>query len=594
MSYTVKLYYNTGFNGLNVPIDAGLLDTDPDITNSGNDIPALNINQGGFLSKIAIRASWHDVMGADYLRLSNSGEKWYYTINGISMTSEDVALLSVTLDPWTTVDGKDTITGFLDGIVERHHVSTGEDNFGAYCEQDPYLIPSKPLELVMGARVPMPLGSTIVESTVDLKSMATVTNGLEYTATNSVSTDPGTCTVPEVEIPANGDQTTIRLIGVGAFTTPSSQYYLYGNADVREGIKRARSLGVEGSILNCWKIPDGSSITQNAGVITEIEREFQYQNTNLDFIFDSNVRNKRVLYGDLCKYIILSIASGNKASFNPEDIYHSGDSFPRVKYICDPRPNGTPHFRFEYFLGDTTNFWDNCIQGLPNPSAPLVYRDKSGSEVDKAVFNSEMSVRRSDATVAAKKADLNMMLSPVENIGPNIGAFVGSTLKAGIGLNDMYSAKRGLETLENLSITTESIDISRQFENQRLKELQTFNISQNIVVPDINFPRSETLRDFVGNGCCTYRLKPSALDIAKFDKILTMYGYRDTTAPDVSMFQKRSKFSYIRVIGASFEFGSNYTIPMWLRDALAAQFASGLRIWKHKPDVSAYTDGSNT
>lgn len=597
MTYSVTLYSDTGFNAVNVPINKGLFATLASQDKIGvKTADPLNINQGGLLDTIIVRATWGDVKAVDYVKLElQGGDSWFYYVDRVTMTSPDVAVLSVTLDAWTTAGGTSGITGFLDGIVERHHIPKNADNFGAYCEPDPYLVPSKPLELMIGARVPITTGSTVVESTVALTDMAIDTSALEYTSTNIPSGGTASvCTVPEVLIPAPGKQTQIQLIGVGAYTTPASVYYLYADNNVREGIRRARSLGVEASILNCWKLPDGSLITRDpndSGIISNIQREFEYANTNLNYIF-ANTRNKRVCYGDLCKYVILSIASGNKASFNPEDIFDGNEaSAPRVKYICDPRPNGTPHFRYEYYLGDTTNFWDNCIQGLPNPTAPLVYRDKSGSEIDRLTFNTEQTIRQSDATVAVKQADTNSLLNMVGNIGPEIGSFGRSVFEAAENIVGLGLQKRGIGSIEENAFLSPNIDINRKYYNARAKELQAFNVSTQIVVPQVDFPRSETLRDFVGNGCCTYRLKPSATDIAKFDKILDMYGYKDTVAPDVSMFTARSKFSYLRIAGASFT--TIDAIPLWLRDAVAAQFAAGIRIWRDKPDSTAYVDGSN-
>jgi tRNA (adenine22-N1)-methyltransferase len=45
--------------------------------------------------------------------------------------------------------------------------------------------------------------------------------------------------------------------------------------------------------------------------------------------------------------------------FNPEDIYHAGDASPNIVGMYDPRPNGKPYYRPEYYKG-STEFFINC------------------------------------------------------------------------------------------------------------------------------------------------------------------------------------------------------------------------------------------
>ena len=128
------------------------------------------------------------------------------------------------------------------------------------------------------------------------------------------------------------------------------------------------------------------------------------------------------------------------------------------------------------------------------------------------------------------------------------------------------------------------------FKNAYLQEAIGY-ISGNIVAPDLRFAMSETLRDFRGNGCIVYRYRPQSSDIAKLDKVLTMYGYKDTEplAGNESYLTNRAKFNYIKATGVSVA-GNK---PKWLRDGVAMQLSVGTRIWHVKPNSAVYTDGSN-
>ena len=595
MEYKVILYYNTGFNGINVPSEQSIIEN---CTHSEFD--AININQAGMINNVAIRATWSDVRDADYLCIyKQNSEKWFYTINSISMTSPDVAIIGITLDPWTTIDGVNGIDEFLDGMTVRHHVGTSDDTFGAYVEPDPLLVPSKALELESAGKVVDinyhdDHSEILIEATTDLVDMATNTLGIEYLANG------GNCVVPQIkELPGRTDIEPPSNTGMAVYRTPQSQYFRYSDPDVKTGIARARSLGVETCILNAWCTPSNDAITSGDGKhVTTISFTFDTVNTGLNFYF-ANVHNNRILYGELCKYVLLSPASGNTIAFDPEDIYNVGDTAPNVKYIADPRPNGTPLFRFEYYLGDNSNigFFQNCISGLPNPTAPLVYQDKSGSELDRMRFNTKMSIANEDQTVNFQKSIMGEMASPLVDFDVThpfrvIKNLVSGTLAAG---NLGHIAFDGGEPISDVSTSSlsESANMQRQFKQKLAEEMQEFKLNTQVVAPEMQFPRSETIRDFVGNGLYAYRLKPSATDINKFDKILTMYGYKDTMPVDKSLLTKRSKFSYIQVAGPSIKTKDSFYIPLWLRNLVNTQLSVGLRIWKDTPDTSYYTNGQN-
>lgn len=138
--WRARLYYDTGFNSINVPDSEATL-----VRASGNvrTFSTIDILQRYFLSKITIRAFEDDVINADYLKIydeNNESKYAFYSINGYTMTSGDVVDLAVVMDPLLCCGGIDNID-FLDGMTRRHHVS--DDTYGAYQEDDPLLIPSK-------------------------------------------------------------------------------------------------------------------------------------------------------------------------------------------------------------------------------------------------------------------------------------------------------------------------------------------------------------------------------------------------------------------------------------------------------------------
>ena len=155
MEFSCRLYYNTGFDPVNVPASKSVLET----AAGGRyaDFGPLDIHQSDFQPVIKIRCPHgeDDVIGADYLALKTTiaatetmsahNKYTYYSIVSYEMTSPDVAVLSVVMDSFLTAGGINGVT-FIDGVTERHHVA--DDLFGEYCEDDPMLVPSEPLMLV--------------------------------------------------------------------------------------------------------------------------------------------------------------------------------------------------------------------------------------------------------------------------------------------------------------------------------------------------------------------------------------------------------------------------------------------------------------
>lgn len=595
--YTVRLYYNTGFNAVNVPDSPTLLQKF-----TFKDFPALDILQGRVLSSIRVKAKYADVENADYLCLTGPSDITYYSINDAPiMLAGDVAQLSITLDAFLTIGGIEGISEFLDGITVRHHVAKDTDTFGRYTEDDPLIYPSRPLRLISeGSHFNYTAGASdsedgvvIVESTIDLVKLADSSIYADIYNPQSTSTSGDPVSVPHM--PELLDRTQITAINPADSTkvvytrTPSTAYYKVSEpssdgtiitfTDVGLGMQRARALGVESSIVSQYVLPTGY------GKITSESPKHLIQTLSglyaLDDVTDlnpySNIHNERVLYGECNTFTCVSVASGDSATFRPEDIIDSGHKI-RIKMVTDPRAHGYPSFRFEYYKGNASNFYLNSIKGLQWKEVPLVFTDKSGSALDTVKFNTEQNVKRQDKDWSVGK----QVIQGVETAFPQ--AIKGFALGGPIGAIGA-TAETAFSTGVGIA------DTIRQYKNQKTLDTLNFDISQNIIAPSVMFPRSESVRDFAGNGCYVYRYAYTQEDAEKADKILTAYGYKDTRVMDTSFMTNRKDFNYVEARGVSLQTVDN--VPKWLKDLASMQFANGIRIWHKKPDAVNYTDGTN-
>ena len=604
--WNVRLYYETGFNAVNIPDTPALLDT-----MTHRDFPALDILQGEHLSSVNIKATRADVKKADYMRLSDGTDTFYYIVENFTMTSTDVTVLSIVMDYFTTHGG---VTGlaFLDGVVERHHVASADDVYGAYTEDDPMLVPSKELDFdEVSLFTDMTADNTsnshiIMETTLDLKAIATNANAVNYTTQggDSVTVPLVNATTKVTGVQVNTDANQSGVV-TAEFITPKTVYCDADNADVISAVGRARSLGVEDGILNSYIVPDAAVVDYDQSVdadgnLSVLHGAHKFENTNLDFEYE-NVNNKRVLYGSLNSFMLVSPANGNSVTFKPEDIafdqFGQQGTAPRVCMNTDPRPNGRPYFRFEWYKRDNNDFFLNALRGMEWANAPLVFQRRSGEWASKLQHDASTGI-----------LDRNKDMAETSNNIQAVLGFLGAGQQATnfIGMEKMQAFEQAVDTNYNLGSMGFNIGMNfvtagmqaglakRQteisFKNAYLQEAIGY-ITGNIVAPDLRFAMSETLRDFRGNGCIVYRYRPQTSDIAKLDKVLTMYGYKDTEplAGNESYLTNRSKFNYIKATGVSVA-GNK---PKWLRDGVATQLSVGTRIWHVKPNTTVYADGSN-
>ena len=604
--WNVRLYYETGFNAVNIPDSPALLET-----MKHSDFPGLDILQGEHLSYVNVKATRAQVKNADYMRLTDGTDTFYYIIEDFTMTSTDVAMLSIVMDYFTTHGG---VTGikFLDGVVERHHVAVEDDKYGAYTEDDPMLVPSKELEFdeVSLFADMVTEGTTkshiILETTLDMKEIATNANAINY------NTDGGdSVTVPLVNATKKVSAANVYVDAYDPsafakeFITPKTVYCDADNENVIAAIGRARSLGVEDGILNSYIVPDAAVVDYANGVdadgnVATITGAHKFENTDMNFEY-AKVNNKRVLYGSLNSFMLVSPANGNSVTFKPEDIaYNSfGDmtTAPRVCMNTDPRPDGRPYFRFEYYKGNNYDFFLNALKGMEWANAPLVYQRRSGSWQAKLQHDATTGVLEREQNLAQTANKINAALGFI-GAGKQVTNFAGmekqQAFEPSMGTNYNLGSMGFNIGMDFVTSGMQASLAKRQtemhFKDAFLQEAVGY-VSGMVVAPDLRFAMSETLRDFRGNGCIVYRYRPQTSDIEKLDKVLTMYGYKDTNvlAGHEEYMTNRRKFNYLKASGVSVS-GNK---PKWLRDGVAMQLSVGTRIWHVKPDASAYTDGSN-
>ncbi len=612
MLVTPTIYLSTKFSPLNPP-DSPLRVT---ANYQGITLPALDILQE-LISEISVRTTWQQIQSADMISLYNptTGVTWWYYITSVpSMTSVDVARLSIKLDGILSIGGFPNLE-IIGGLTVRHHVT--DDSFGMYTEEDELLTCHEPL--VLDTNSSWSFSSydhlyTMMESTIDLSDMGTGTNPpcIQWV-------DPSDSSIV-VNVPSTIPVTTPTSFSAKQYNTadvslpsPGTQLFV-SDVDgtvvsiVQEGSSRCRQISAESAIIAQYQVPDTMvSIAYNAAngsVYSVTGRTSTTPDSLTDLPFDFTdssytVQNSRVLYGNLCPYGIIT-SDGNIGLFNPEMIYDfNGALYPNLIFVTDPRANGRPYFRYEYYnqvQGTGDKFWINCLPGATWRQVPLIYNSASGELLNSQRYQYESLSKTNEWYNSAYSRELGLKQKEVNSVLDGIQQAASGGLGIVTGIDNPGGIVTGLSNvisgISDSAFSRPIYDETRtrlqnQYDIAMESGLVDYATKQSVVVPTIQIPGdTKILRDIKGNGCLAFRYHPSMNDLERHDKILTMYGYKDETILDNSMFNSRQYFNYIQANGVEI---SN-AIPTWLKAVIQNQFSTGMRIWHTIPDTTYYTN----
>ena len=609
-TYNVRCYFNTGFNAVNLPDGPTLLQTGSFTT---KDYPAIDVLQDLDLSTIRLKATWNSIKNADYLEMFTEGGSVFYIITGIAMQATDVAELSVVCDYWTTAGGFENLTA-LDGITSRVHVI--EDTYGAYAEDDvltaPAHSPSLNYEWVPVYGIGEDQTYTLLETTIDLVKTGALTDSTSYSVpdkeneaavvanvyptyntTEYYDTKTHTYTNPQTRVYWMTDTKTMDVPG-------ASQSVWRADESIKKGIGACRSLGVEEAItrqveipVNCIDLSINYLLFTKVGgletelftdqIITDIQEKSATGGVSNISAAYADVKNKRVLYGAYTPVGIVTNA-GNKIELNAEECLLSNGKF-YVRSTVDPHLDGKAYYNLPRYgtTDDAYSIVATGVAGLPWKQVPLVYTSASGNLLNQYNLQNSRLLADTSQENFTRSNNFQEVQSAVSGFGDMISA-------AGQG-----NAGGVISGALNMGMSMASAEIARtnqqsSYEAAKAAEMSQYAVSQNVFVPTISFPyNSEIIRDRYGEGVLIYRYEYDPLDIARIDKLLTMYGYKYTKAVEDSDFTNRKYFNYIECSNITFK-TKEHNVPKRVLDGAAMQVRVGVRLWHVKPAVSHYSN----
>lgn len=552
MEVNAKIYA-TGFDSVNIPIDISV------IFDNFNPVYENNlIINNLLLSKIKVALNFDIASNCDYVVLTTNEKKFFcYTIENLKMLNDKTVEFSLLIDALTTLGGLYNIK--VSGTVERYNVEKEKDIFGAYTLPEAFS-PNEPLTLELSnkfGQTSLTSINQVIELCVDIdvskKNTAKVMTPSQATANNEVLLIPETKAITQSSV----------LVDNVSIKNPISQYFDNTNGGQNEKINLMRQFGLENSIINSYVLPtDYATFPQGAQINQIVSKDKTIIPNNINLIYNQNIRNKKVFCGEFNKLILLSNCSGEKVEVLPEDVSVNGET-PNIYITADGRANGQPVAQFKSFKGkDTTKIFLNAVKGLIWQNAPLVWTDKSGSNVDR--LNLETSQRVENQ---------NFQINSLSNLSKSF-------------LNSIN--KESFESIVNFGFDTFISRLSLNIKQNAEREI--FERNQYYVQPVVSFPRSESVRDYCGNSFYLIHYKLSNNDLIQYDTYLSRFGYNVANLEYYKdMIQTRTKFQYIK-FRSVYIMDRDY-IP--IREFAKNQLLTGVRLWKVAPKEEYLTAFGN-
>lgn len=579
--YNVTCYKETGFDSFNIPEGPWILSSA-----STQTFPAVWVYQDGYRARIRLDADWDSVAAIDYCVIGPI----YYWVTGWTMLTERTAELTLEMDALTTLGGfgqrQNRGINIQSGWTTRCMPTSDELFENMYPEP---ISPGQELVIDKGRLLGVDEAdsNTYIGATIDLRQ--TEKYALDYEAfvsdTEDASQSGGTVTVPQTpELAPYETSFSFTIPGVGTYSKqlPNTAIYEYpydpDNSEIdraiADGIRAARSLGIDSAITCCYTIPvgwRGSASGQN-GERRSIEGNSAQVSSQINVTWGSYTHRK--VYALYNMYVVCSICSGDKKAFDAAEIVAntSGNPAPMFNVFADPSPTGSPYCQPAYYRGDNTIPLLNAVRGMPWQNTPFVFTTPSGSAISTAEYERKIGDIQLNTNLQLRRTDVQFANNMVSNTLRSLSNVVGGLAGMGASTTTLANTRQAVSDLGTYRQGTAGLE---HYSEQR------------VVVPEIAFPRDESIQSYVGNRFYVYRVRLSDADSARFDQFFSLYGYATEKPTELSDFTSHTNFNYVQTRDVTLS-PSNYEVNVssrWIRERAQAQLNGGVRIWHNLPTI---------
>lgn len=623
MVLDVTLYETDMLDFVNIPSNLGVLNSYPNFK-----VNAIWELQDRILPTLKIQTVYEKVQNVSYALVG----KVLYHVTGVTMSNENVAILSLLIEPLNTI-GLNNITS-VDGQANRLHTNDSNllDNIAVEPFQPQY---------------PMIVEMEEIKIDKSVTSFVAVTMSLNF-KDDKPTVMPVTTTKIYNAVWESGDKYETSMQGIGLY-----EY----NASVQQKLTQLQKWGMQDAIVASYTIPNkfisNKSVDSSTGFVSQIWST-GFSHTSKFKAEYGNAKNKKVFSGQYSYITLVSTVSGDNKTFSPKEIYSDWQSGGYgVNIFCDLTSSGRPFARTSRYYNEErqdTSWCFGLIKGGNWLNNPLTFFNKDGwgwnesilnqsittMSLENAFYNDQQQAQATAASesygrtvedsysmsgmykdeVAAKQA-LNQQTFLEQTNAVNIGGF----LKA-LTQDVLLDTDKGLGGLakDRLNRQNEIINKQNALQQQSLAnnifaaglnnkltgdrtatnianagavlgsrvalEKLAYTQANTSVAPTLKYPRATGLSLFTNNSFFIVQARLDDRDLARFDKFLGMYGYATNKFLEVSDFKSRSKFNYVQ--GSIDYLGVSTKTPNYIIDMLKERIRAGVRLWHTKPTNNAW------
>jgi len=614
MQASVTVYFNTGFNGVDIPASPTILSSASH--QSYSDV--YYIREDIDKPSIRIKDSYENLCSVDYCAITtSSGTSYYFAVP--SALSRGVTLLSLDLDALLTMGGANNIN-YISGWQERGHIAKNDDVLFSNIAAEDWL-PSEPLVAqtpikVNGAGEVATDDLDVVISNIDISALGDGTNDIEV-VTGTDGTD-AVMYFPHIKSPTSRTVFTTWDYSENQahrFFIPNTCAYNLGVTTVKEGLSKLYSAG-QLQLQGSYQIPkeylanDPTSGSVNGFVQNLVGYYGKQTLTTMPYEYTENgytPKNKKC-YTTFRDMRLTSVASGDEIIKPVYELYQSGDTTPTARIWADPCSTGKPYARFDYIKDSPLQYAD-CVRGLQWANSQLVMDGASGSmwnALDTAFANRSAESQKAYSTFAREVGMKQTELSAQKTIFNNGGLMFGtsgnaSLLAGGIvsgvlngqnvvsGLKNNMNATFDLQQLQNsehLAAGSYALE-QRQLEQQINQNNIGLIKSNQVVAPTVSYTPEQNLGLYGYNYFVAYEVRKSLNDLKSEDMYYQRYGYNGLHRPLTQQcFNEREYYCYVQAFDVNLKGNTEYGLRV--RSKAISQLNRGVRVWKVLPDASYY------
>lgn len=620
MTGTITVYFNTGFNGIDIPASASVLSG----ASSKTYTDVYYIREDIDKPQIKIKDSYDNLRNVDYCAINTShGTSYFFAVP--ASLSKGVTLLSLELDALLTMGGAANLT-YISGWQERGHISTADDTLFSNTAAEEW-IPSQPLEAVNSQGLNISTSATkdadILISNIalyDIGNMGTLTQeviqGIVSGSVDPVMYFPAITTVdPTNETPfAVWDYTDSAT---HSFHLPNTAAFDPSNTTVKEGLEKLYSCG-QLELQSSYKVPQMYMASDPAvgtgsnagryGTITGMHGTASLTAMPFEYTAGTYTPKNKKCYSTYRNFVIVNLGSGDMISKEPAEIYDGSATNPEVNVWADPSSTGKPYARFSYIKGNPIQYSD-CVKGLQWANSQIVMEGASGSlwnsissafqnqqlEYNKMYTRFQSSIATSQNKLASASANnayaatkYSGTVGAIQNLARGnvvgaMGASVGTELAR---MNNEISQEQiRLNELEQQnSANYQNTLIQQQINENGLNLLK----SNNIVAPSVSFTPEQNLGLYDYNKFVIYEVRKSDADLKSEDEYYQRFGYNGLHRPLTQQcFNERQYYNYVQAYDINLKGAVDFGLRV--RTKAIAQLNNGVRVWKVLPDASYYS-----